>query len=204
MMKKFQKICSYLLVGVLGLACFMVGVKALEIPAANMDLKGEYIQFPDTLEINKENNLIIQQADERVSHYQVLNVTKNTELCSAYENGITGNGSVENFVLALNTEINSGVSGYNENNWLPVGEKIIPTISNVNNGDKILLLVKSASATDTRYAAKIYSIGEGGSSASTTDNTKNPNTGINDVLWVIIPGVLILGTALVVRKNKYE
>lgn len=198
-----KKVLSYLLVISFLFTGFINNVGAITVSKDDVDLDENYIKLPDSLVLDEENVVGLKGLEGALAYYQVINVSNDTNLYEKYKAALVSSddsSAINDFFEALN-----GTSGavYDDNNWSDIIDgKFTPALSGVQAGDKLLLWVKYASQTKTVYSLSIYEIGEANNPAS--DTTENPDTGINDWYWYLIPVALIVGSALVIKKNRYE
>ena len=182
--------------------CLILGVNAATITSDQIDINSSYIQMPSELVSEKQATIGLSNLDGALGYYQIINITNNQDLLNAYDGAQQDNTKLDTLVTTLNND--SAVT--NDENWNSINENegtfVFTPSFEAASGDKMLLVVKYQSQTDTKYNLKVYGIE--GATSTDDEEVKNSDTGIADWYLVIVPIAIIAGAVLVTKKNRYE
>ncbi len=161
--------------------------------------------------VNKIDNIMTMLNQLDVAEKDLTKLTSGT---NEYTNKVAEISSIKSAIDGSVTDSNlkTLVADFTEANWVSIsnGSSVIPT-TNVTEGNYYIVWLKVVSATTTIYEyhpykaikTSYYSSNTVTSSNNSTTSTTNPDTGIeNTLLYVGVGVALLIGSALVVSKNK--
>lgn len=173
------------------------------ITSDQIDGNSTNIILPSEFNSGVETTISLNGIEGGIGYYQIINVTNNQELLSAYNDAQADTTKVDALVTAMNSDSNI----MDPTNWeqIPEGGKITPEYQ-YGEGDIIMLVVKYESATTTKYNLKTSKIEVKNNTTNSTNKpaVENKDTGIEDWYLVLVPIAIIGGAYLVTRRHRYE
>lgn len=175
------------------------------IVADQIDIDASNIVLPNDFADDVETTIGLSGIEGGIGYYQVINITNNQDLLTAYNNAQADRTKINDLLIAMNSDENI----MDSSNWeeIPATGKIIPKFE-YGDGDTMLLVVKYLSQTTEKYNLKTYTMKVENNNATTKSDGKkteeNKDTGIEDWYFVLVPISIIGGAYLVSRRHRYE
>lgn len=203
-----EKIIKYISLILIVSVVFLLKVNAVTYDENNT------IELPSNLKIGEYNEIKVNLSSSYSASYLIKDVSNNDDFIDAYATYKTdetaGKDGIENVITSI-IENDSFET-------MPSDKKIKPDNISTDTDKTVLLVVKvsyndpESGALNDVYRYRIYEIAkansnnEGNTTGGNTkqnNNVSNSNTGISDVLYIVVPVLLIIGAASLTKK-RYE
>ncbi len=187
----------------ISLSCFVISLGLFIMGAGATTLAtdtNDSITMPTSLSVSENSAFTVTGiAGTLVNSYQLVDVTNESNIKEAIISYLTLKADSSTPTATLETakaNLKTNINDYGET-WTTLSENSIP--SSAIESNKYYVLWIKAAGTTTVYDFDGYST----MTASTTNKTSNPDTGILDTaLYVGVGALIIVGSALVIKKNK--